>query len=64
MTDEKAPKPSSKDDATPVRFKLNGPHTHQGQEKKAGDEITLRKRQAKHLEADGRGTIVSGSVHD
>ncbi len=46
-----------------VRFKLSASHTHAGEDKQAGDEITLRKDQADRLKEKGKGEIV-GSVKE
>ncbi len=41
-----------------VRFKLSAPHTHAGEDKQPGDEITLSKDQADRLKEKGSGEIV------
>jgi len=49
-----------KNDTTKVSFKLKREHTHQGEECKPGDTITLRKYQADRLAEAGAGEIVDG----
>jgi len=48
----------TKNDTTPVKFKLSVNHTHQGEDLEKGKVITLRKEQADRM--GHIGSIVNG----
>lgn len=57
LTEKNAP---SKNDVTPVQFKLACDHTHKGEPFKKGKQITVRKEQGERMQKANLGQIVNG----